>query len=1139
MDLPTGTVTFLFTDVEGSTRLARALGAARYGEVLDAHRGLLRDAFRASGGIEVDSQGDGFFVAFRSAGEAVRGAVAAQRALTAHQWPEGASVRVRIGIHTGEAALGGDGYRGLAVHRAARICTSAHGGQVLLSDTTRDLVERDLPEGVGLVDVGLAQLRDLDRPERLFQVVVEGLPEAFPPPRAAAPRQAHAADLLEREAELAALEALVAAVSTGGRLLAIEGPAGIGKTRLLVEARERGQAAGMQVLAARGSELEREFAFGAVRQLFEPLLAAVSEEERAELLAGAAELASPIFDPAQFGSEPDADSSLAMLHGLFWLLANLADRRAVLLTVDDLHWCDPSSLRWLAYVLPRMEALPILVVVGLRPAEPGADLDLLGQISADPLATTVRPGALSEVATGELMQRTLSADLDGTFRAAFFEATGGNPLLVRELASAVAAEGLAPTAANALRVRDLGGHAVSRSVSLRLARVSPDATRLAQAVAILGDDADLRHAAALARLDVATASDAAAALGRIDILRRDLPLAFVHPVVRAAVYTELPAGERDRGHSEAARLLAEANAAPERVAAQLLLTTPADDAWAVRLLRDAARGAIARGAPDSAVAHLRRALEEATGEETAAVLHELGAAEARVAAPEAFGHLAAARAATSDVRARARIALELGTALFSMGEPPRRAVEVLEEARVELSGEDSELALELELQLVGIARQDPELKSLAAERLERLRATAPSPSPGHDVLLANLASEASRAGTARAEAVELAERALAGGSLMRDHFDPGFLFAVGTLTSADRLEDAYRLHSEAIEDARKRGLVVQFCVTSCFRSAVAFNRGALADAVADAELALGVIDSNRLEIVRAPASALLAIPLIERGDVARARQLLEAASASMDELESKIPMHTSFSDARGRLRLAEGDYEQACHELVARGRHVEQFGVRNPAHFAWRSQAALALLGLGRRDEARRYAAEELALSRQWGAPRALGRSLIVAGLAEGGEDGIALLREAVAVLEPSDARLEHARSLVELGSALRRANRRSEAREPLRRGLELATTCGAAPLAQRAETELLATGARPRRIALSGIESLTPSERRVAEMAAEGSTNREIAQALFVTTKTVEVHLSSVYRKLEISSRSQLARALATTEPAPLMAQS
>jgi DNA-binding CsgD family transcriptional regulator len=204
---------------------------------------------------------------------------------------------------------------------------------------------------------------------------------------------------------------------------------------------------------------------------------------------------------------------------------------------------------------------------------------------------------------------------------------------------------------------------------------------------------------------------------------------------------------------------------------------------------------------------------------------------------------------------------------------------------------------------------------------------------------------------------------------------------------------------------------------------------------------------------------------------------------------------------------------------------------RNPAFLAWRSQAALALLRLGEQDEARRLAGEELELSRIWGAPRALGAALRAAGLVEGGERGLALLQEAVGVLTDSPAKLEHAKARTELGAALRRANHRSEAREQLRRAVELATICGATPLAERAETELRATGARPRRIALSGIEALTPSERRVAQRAVEGATNREIAQTLFVTPKTVEVHLSSVYRKLGISSRSQLPAALA--EPA------
>jgi DNA-binding CsgD family transcriptional regulator len=238
-----------------------------------------------------------------------------------------------------------------------------------------------------------------------------------------------------------------------------------------------------------------------------------------------------------------------------------------------------------------------------------------------------------------------------------------------------------------------------------------------------------------------------------------------------------------------------------------------------------------------------------------------------------------------------------------------------------------------------------------------------------------------------------------------------------------------------------------------------------------------------------------------------------------------------FPDVRARLRMLNGDLAGGLAEMLDTGRRFEAVGSRNPAFMAWRSHAALALFQLGRQNEAGRLAGEELELARTWGAPRALGAALRAAGLVEGGEHGLALLEEAVQVLSDSPAKLEQARARTELGAALRRANRRTQAREQLRQALELATICGAAPLAARAESELLATGARPRRIALSGVASLTPSERRVAEMAAEGPTNREIAQALYVTQRTVEVHLTSIYRKLAISSRSQLAAALA--EPA------
>ena len=202
--------------------------------------------------------------------------------------------------------------------------------------------------------------------------------------------------------------------------------------------------------------------------------------------------------------------------------------------------------------------------------------------------------------------------------------------------------------------------------------------------------------------------------------------------------------------------------------------------------------------------------------------------------------------------------------------------------------------------------------------------------------------------------------------------------------------------------------------------------------------------------------------------------------------------------------------------------------VVNPAWLPWRSLKALALEGLGDREAALALLEQELAAARVWGAPRALSRTLRILGTVAGGEDGLDLLREAVDVAEGSPARLEHAKALTALGSALRRERRPTEARAPLRAGYELAGRCGALPVAEHARTELHAAGARPRREALTGPESLTPSEQRVAGLAAAGESNRDIAQTLYVTPKTVEVHLTSVYRKLGIPGRASLAEALA-----------
>ena len=949
-----------------------------------------------------------------------------------------------------------------------------------------------------------------------------------------------ASDLLEREGEVAQLGALLEAARSGaGRFVLVEGGAGIGKTALLATTRELGREAGMRIFHARAGELEREFSYGIVRQLFEPALAGARQSEREEILSGAAALATPLFGGDYLAGAPSAEveSAFPTMHGLFWLAANLAARRPLLLAVDDLHWADKPSLRWLAYLVRRLDGLPVLVVACLRPAE-GEDR-LLTEVVSDPSVFVVRPPPLSEAAVATLVRKALSPEAESEFCAACFAATGGNPLFVRELLTALASQGISPTTDQVARVREIGPVGVVRSIGLRLSRLPAEAGRLARAVAILGDDVELEAAAALAALDHERAADAAAALGRAGILRPELPLTFVHPVVRAAVYNGLTPAEHEREHSKAALILAERGAAGEQAAAQLLLTSPKGEDAVVASLREAARRALAQGAGDNAVAYLRRALAEPPpAEERAETLHQLGSAERLTLEPAASGHLREALLLTDAPQRRAWIALELGRMLF-WGEGGRalEAVDVLERAIEELPRDESDLRQRLEAALLTIALEEPALYARALERLERLRAQPPDSTLGGRILLAALAYHDARAGASLASCVARAERALAGRPLYGHEAGMGWCHVGFVLANADRFDAARDVYDAALADARARGSVFAFALASLLRGGAAYLRGALVDAEADLRLAIEACEANGLAAGLPTPFAYLADTLIERGDLDGAAGALARVAAG-EEFPETVHL-ISFRTSRARLRILQGRTREGLAELLELGRRFEAIGGRNPAVYSWRSPAALALLELDEREEARRLGSEEVELARQWGAPRALGKALRTAGLVEGGEAGLLLLRAAVDVLEDSPALLERARALTELGAALRRANRRAEAREPLRQGLEVAHGCGAKPLAQRAHTELVATGARPRRLALSGVEALTPSERRVADMAADGMTNRDIAQALFVTPRTVEVHLSSAYRKLGISARSQLSDALAEAqgkaEPATL----
>ena len=921
--------------------------------------------------------------------------------------------------------------------------------------------------------------------------------------------------LLERDREIAEIDAAVDGAARGdGGVVLIEGPAGIGKTRLIQEARRRATGRGMRVLTARGSEIERDFAFGVVRQLVEGLLVDPAVAERA--FAGAAQGARPIFGSLDAGGA-EGDASFAALHGLYWLVVNLAGDGPLLLVVDDLHWADRSSLRFVAYLAGRLEALPVGVVAGLRTAEPGTDPALVAEITRDAGTRVLTPGPLSSAATSALIAGRVGS-ADRGFAAACHRATGGNPLLLTELLRALRAEGVEMDARHADAVAGVGSRAVSRAVLARLSRLSPDAVAVTRALAVLGDGTDLRLVAELAGIDPAAAAAATGDLARAEVLLPETPLGFVHPLVRDAVYSDIAPGERERRHERAAALLSAAGASDERIAAHVLQMARGGDPGVVDMLQRAARIATARGAPDSAVAYMRRALEEPPpAERRAEVVFELGRLEVMTSGPDAAVHLAEARATLTDLRSRATATYELARTLVFTG----RA----EEARDIVLRTASELPPELEDVRRGLEAMGHMTVFFGAGAHEDLQGLEAWRHPdeilgvGTLLLMAMGGLEWSLTGGSADEASAVAMRALADGRLVE--VDDNLIYVAAALVPAlaDRPE-ALEIWDEVTARIHRKGSLIGVLTVHLWRGYTLMRRGELAEAeesfrsAADEMVAWGTPP----QLLAYPAALLTEI-LVERGDLAGAR-----AAAEVLGVPPTADVARLLLGARLALLLAEGRDEDV---VALAEEYRERFPrIVNPAWAPWRPVAAEALSRLGRTGEALDLMRGEVAQARTWGAPGGLGRALRVQGVIER-EAGMQALEESVRVLDGSPARLELAKSLVALGTALRLARRPTDAREPLARGLSLAVACGAPPLAERARAELQAAGVRTRADALSGVGALTASERRVADLATEGHTNKDIAQLLYVTPKTIEVHLSSVYRKLGIRSRRELPGAL------------
>ncbi len=828
-----------------------------------------------------------------------------------------------------------------------------------------------------------------------------------------------------------------------------------------------------------------------------------------------------MFSPPGEGDEA-RDASFASLHGLFWLTANAASEGPLMLVVNDLHWVDRPSLRFLAYLTRRLEGLPVFLVVGLRSGEPGADPGLVSEIVQEAGALLVRPGPLSDGATRELVVARLGGNPDRAFLAACHDATGGNPLMLGQLLRSLGDDAVRPDAASAGLVHEIGPSAIARTILLRLSRLPPDAVPVAQAVAVLGESADLPGVAALAEMDERRVAAATGALARAEILRPERPLGFVHPLVREVVYRDMTVGQRELLHATAARLLTASGAAPERVAAHLLLVSPRNAPDTVATLRAAAAAAVSRGAPESAMALLRRAIEEPPpAADRPQVLLELGLVESQIDAPAGTARLGEAYAALTDPVARLRAARVLAWALIFTGEPAQAAV-IAREAAQATPPELADLrtwfeAIELATTFFGADVPG------GLDRLEAARGAPVGDGPGARAMASLVSIDWAQRGGSAAEAGDLAAAALEGGELLGS--PDGYLLGIGAMLTLEMGErpEADAAWETALATAHRNGSLFAISSVMMWQGLGLIRRGDLR--AAEPLLRDGVEIMGRWGIAsQSYGQGYLAELRVAEGAVAEARAGLPQTSDAGDISDGTLIMLR----ARTEVLLAEGRAAEALPHAELLSARLARRGLRDitPAWIPWRSLAARAMDGLGRRDEALALLAEELALARLWGAPGPIGRDLRLMGEISR-DDGLPLLEQAVEVLAGSTARLEHALALTALGSALRRARRPSDAREPLRRALELAEACGADGLVEHARTELHATGARPRATALSGAGALTPSERRVAAMAAEGLSNRDIAEALYVTPKTVEIHLSSAYRKLGVRSRRDLPGAL------------
>ncbi|MCM3301789.1 AAA family ATPase [Streptomyces pseudogriseolus] len=949
--------------------------------------------------------------------------------------------------------------------------------------------------------------------------------------------------MLERESELArAASALRRAAGGEGGLLVVRGPLGVGRSTFLEAVAGIAHSEGFLVLRAQAAAAEENFTLGVVRQLTDSAPATVPADEdgrgpHAEYTAGGTP--EDAADAAYTGDAvvPSA-GPLPPWAGLVSqqaprrpasLLKSVASDRPVVVMVDDVQWSDGESLLALLPCVAGRTRNRVLFVLSVLPGDVRGAREYVRQL-LDAADHTVELDTLGRDSVRLLLEEACGTPVHGAFVDVLRQRSGGNPLLVKALVDEVRYQALAPVAANCAAAAGLRPERARQRLTVFL-RAQPDRVRrVAYALAVLGDAADRQLVTHLAEIDEQRRAEAMDVLRLTGLVAEHSDSLIPGTLLRDLLEESMPAAELTAMRGVAAELLHRTGHPAELAAEQLMSVAVLCGSGAVEILRTAADSALRRGSPRDAARYLRRALLDtsATGRDRARLLIDLAMAERSFASAASLRHVAEAVPLLESVRERADAVTRLGPLLM---DPAAFRIDSVRRDVTEELGRaaphdyiERELALRLEARENVLAAQDP---AHVRRALRRFRALGPSPSlrtTGERELVTSLMHIAFVANAASADELTLlCTRLLEQEAPAPEHVHSTVPLVVNILAGAGRTEGAGGWLREAHLLAQRRGGDVEQAVIRSEQALVALADGQLVYArqkVVQAD-ALAGPDTGGLPTICA---AVLAIVALHTEEPHLAEQILVQHRLHAENEHLAALLHL----ARGILAARRGETRTALVHFQTAGRRAERIGWHNPVTVPWSSSAALMHHRLGEHEEAVAAALSEVERSRAWGAPVRLGNALVALGKVSRGREGVAFLEEAVEVLEKGPNEHELCQALYALGTHGETDPRRRAS--VLERAYMMAVDQGASSFAEKIARRK--SGGNRATSAPNG--RLTPSEQKVARLAADGLSNAEIAAKLGTSSRMVEKHLTNSYRKLGISGRPDLARALEAPDGTP-----